>query len=119
MAAAGTSIHSPGIKGCVASENGPILLRTRRSVGRPRARLAGMTTATAISGVRIHGTPAFAAMPVALRSITHNLGVNKDYGSFAVPLGATSLEFHDGVDQAVVPLLPGFPYLNTPIPGAK
>ncbi len=36
-----------------------------------------------------------------------------------VPLGATSLEFHDGVDQAVVPLLPGFPYLNTPIPGAK
>ncbi len=37
----------------------------------------------------------------------------------AVPLGATSLEFHDGVDQAVVPLLPGFPYLNTPIPGAK
>jgi hypothetical protein len=37
----------------------------------------------------------------------------------AVPLGATSLEFHDGVDQAKVPLLPGFPYLNTPTPGAK
>ena len=37
----------------------------------------------------------------------------------AVPLGATSLELHDAVDQAVVPLLPGFPYLNTPIPGAK
>jgi len=37
----------------------------------------------------------------------------------AVPLGATALEFHDGVDQAVVPLLPGFPYLNTPTPGAK
>ncbi len=36
----------------------------------------------------------------------------------AVPLGATSLELHDGVDQAVVPLLPGFPYLNTPLPGA-
>ena len=36
----------------------------------------------------------------------------------AVPLGATSLELHDGVDQAVVPLLAGFPYLNTPIPGA-
>jgi len=31
----------------------------------------------------------FAAMPVALRSITHNLGVNKDYGAFAVPLGAS------------------------------
>ncbi|MBL8305584.1 MAG: DUF4331 domain-containing protein [Rubrivivax sp.] len=37
----------------------------------------------------------------------------------AVPLGATSLELHDAVDQAVVPLLPGFPYLNTPIPGAQ
>ncbi len=37
----------------------------------------------------------------------------------AVPLGATSLELHDAVDQAVVPLLPGFPYLNTPIPGSK
>ena len=36
-----------------------------------------------------------------------------------VPLGATSLELHDAVDQAVVPLLPGFPYLNTPNPGAK
>lgn len=31
----------------------------------------------------------FAAMPAALRSITHNLGVNKDYASFAVPLGAS------------------------------
>jgi hypothetical protein len=37
----------------------------------------------------------------------------------AVPLGATSLKLHDGVDQAVVPLLAGFPYLNTPIPGSK
>jgi len=31
----------------------------------------------------------FAAMPAAMRSITHNLGVNKDYASFAVPLGAS------------------------------
>ncbi len=31
----------------------------------------------------------FAAMPVAMRSITENLGVNKDYASFAVPLGAS------------------------------
>jgi Na+/H+-dicarboxylate symporter len=31
----------------------------------------------------------FASMPVAMRSITHNLGVNKDYASFAVPLGAS------------------------------
>ena len=37
----------------------------------------------------------------------------------AVPLGATALALHDGVDQAVVPLLPGFPYLANPLPGAK
>jgi hypothetical protein len=36
----------------------------------------------------------------------------------AVPLGTTALKLHDGVDQAVIPLLPKFPYLNTPIPGA-
>jgi len=37
----------------------------------------------------------------------------------AVPLGATSLKLHDAVDQAVVPLMSVFPYLNTPIPGAQ
>jgi len=37
----------------------------------------------------------------------------------AVPLQATAFKLHDAVDQAVVPLLPGFPYLNTPIAGAK
>lgn len=31
----------------------------------------------------------FAALPVSLRCATHNLGVNKDYAAFAVPLGAT------------------------------
>ena len=36
-----------------------------------------------------------------------------------VPLGATAFKLHDGVDQAVVPLLAGFPYLNTPNPGAQ
>jgi hypothetical protein len=36
-----------------------------------------------------------------------------------VPLGATSLRLHDAVDQAVVPLLPRFPYLSTPTPGAQ
>ena len=37
----------------------------------------------------------------------------------AVPLGATSFNLNDTVDQAVRPLLAGFPYLNTPLPGAK
>ncbi|HUH91492.1 MAG TPA: dicarboxylate/amino acid:cation symporter [Lysobacter sp.] len=31
----------------------------------------------------------FASMPAAIRSVTHNLGVDKDYASFAVPLGAS------------------------------
>jgi hypothetical protein len=37
----------------------------------------------------------------------------------AVPLGATSLKLHDAVDQAVVPLLPTFPYLFTPLGGTR
>ncbi|QTN25435.1 DUF4331 domain-containing protein [Rhizobacter sp. AJA081-3] len=36
----------------------------------------------------------------------------------AVPLKETAFRLHDAVDQAVVPLLPGFPYLSTPIAGA-
>ena len=36
-----------------------------------------------------------------------------------LPLGATAFALHDAVDQAVVPLLPGFPYLFTPIPGSQ
>ena len=31
----------------------------------------------------------FASMPVAIRSVTHNLGVDRDYAAFAVPLGAS------------------------------
>ena len=31
----------------------------------------------------------FAALPLSLSSATHNLGVNKDYAAFAVPLGAS------------------------------
>jgi Domain of unknown function (DUF4331) len=50
---------------------------------------------------------------------TNAFGFGADCKPSAVPLGATSLELHDAVDQAVVPLLPGFPYLNTPIPGAQ
>jgi Domain of unknown function (DUF4331) len=46
------------------------------------------------------------------------LGFGAACNPSAVPLGATSFALHDAVDQAVVPLLAGFPYLNTPIPGA-
>ena len=41
----------------------------------------------------------------------------------AVPLQQANpgvvFKLHDAVDQAVVPFLPGFPYLNHPIPGAQ
>lgn len=36
-----------------------------------------------------------------------------------VPLGATSAAVHDGSDQAAVPFLNAFPYLNTPNPGSR
>ncbi len=36
----------------------------------------------------------------------------------SVPLGADSAKVHDAVDQATVPFLTRFPYLNTPNPGS-
>ena len=47
------------------------------------------------------------------------LGFGPDCNPLAVPLGATAFTLHDAVDQAKITLLPKFPYLNTPIPGAK
>ncbi|WP_307727641.1 DUF4331 domain-containing protein [Massilia sp. ZL223] len=47
------------------------------------------------------------------------LGFGPDCNPSQVPLGATALRLHDAVDQAAQPFLPGFPYLNTPIPGAR
>ena len=46
------------------------------------------------------------------------LGLGVDCKPSAVPLGATAFKLHDAVDQATVPLLNAFPYLNTPLPGA-
>ena len=50
---------------------------------------------------------------------TNALGFGVDCNPSKVPLGATAFKLHDAVDQAVVPLLAGFPYLNTPLPGSK
>ena len=36
----------------------------------------------------------------------------------SVPLGAKAADIHDAVDQATVPFLPNFPYLNTPNAGS-
>jgi hypothetical protein len=49
----------------------------------------------------------------------NTLGLGATCKPSAVPLGTTAFSLHDAVDQAVVPLLGGFPYLNTPIPGSK
>jgi hypothetical protein len=54
-----------------------------------------------------------------LNSIPGVAGVTSACKPSSVPLGATSALVHDGVDQAVVPFLSGFPYLNTPLPGSK
>ena len=47
------------------------------------------------------------------------LGFGAACNPSAVPLGTTAFRLHDAVDQAVVPLLATFPYLNTPNPGAQ
>ena len=45
---------------------------------------------------------------------TDALGFGAACKPSAVPLGATAFKLHDAVDQAVVPLMTGFPYLYTP-----
>ncbi len=54
-----------------------------------------------------------------LNSIPSVPGATSACKASSVPLGATSALVHDGVDQAVVPFLTTFPYLNTPLPGSK
>ncbi len=54
-----------------------------------------------------------------LNSIPGVAGVTSACRAGAVPLGNTSASVHDGVDQAVVPFLASFPYLNTPNAGSQ
>jgi Domain of unknown function (DUF4331) len=49
----------------------------------------------------------------------NTLGLGAACKPSAVPLGTTAFKLHDAVDQAVAPLLPGFPYLATPLPGSQ
>jgi Domain of unknown function (DUF4331) len=49
----------------------------------------------------------------------NSLGLGTACKPSAVPLGTTAFNLNDTVDQAVVPLLPGFPYLNTPVGGTR
>ena len=50
---------------------------------------------------------------------TNALGFGTACNPSAVPLGTTTFSLHDAVDQAVVPLLSGFPYLATPVGGTR
>ena len=50
---------------------------------------------------------------------TDKLGFGLACNPSAVPLKETAFKLHDAVDQATRPLLSGFPYFATPIPGAK
>jgi hypothetical protein len=54
-----------------------------------------------------------------LNTIPGVAGVSSPCRPSSVPLGATAANVHDGVDQAVVPFLTTFPYLNTPLPGSR
>ena len=54
-----------------------------------------------------------------LNSIPGVAGVTSVCAPASVPLGATSAQVHDGVDQAAVPFLTSFPYLNTPNAGSQ
>jgi hypothetical protein len=54
-----------------------------------------------------------------LNSIPGVAGVTSACKPSSVPAGAASLDVHDAVDQAAVPFLSGFPYLNTPLPGSQ
>ena len=53
-----------------------------------------------------------------LNSVPGVAGVTSMCKPASVPLGAGSANIHDAVDQATVPFLPVFPYLNVPSPGA-
>ena len=54
-----------------------------------------------------------------LNSIPSVPNVTSACNPSSVPAGMAALTINDAVDQAAVPFLPGFPYLNTPNPGAK
>ena len=54
-----------------------------------------------------------------LNSIPGVAGVTSACRPSSVPLGAQSANIHDAVDQATVPFMSGFPYLNTPNAGSN
>jgi Domain of unknown function (DUF4331) len=55
---------------------------------------------------------------LGLNSVPGVPSLNSACRASSVPLGASSANIHDAVDQAVVPFQDAFPYLNTPNAGA-
>ena len=53
-----------------------------------------------------------------LNSVPGVAGVTSVCKPSSVPLGASAANIHDAVDQATVPFMPTFPYLNTPNAGS-
>ena len=98
----------------------------RRPARRPRRRLAGYPNGRRPNDdvVDISLVAVMGGLCVANGAAdTYKLGATCNPGN--VPLGALAFNLHDGVDQAGAkvkaagPLLPAFPYLGTPIPGAR
>ena len=83
---------------------------------RPKDDVVDITLVAALGGLCVANGTANAFM---LNSIPGVAGVTSACNASSVPTGATSLDVHDGVDQALVPFLNTFPYLNTPNPGSK
>ena len=55
---------------------------------------------------------------LALNGVPGVASLTSSCKASSVPLGATSANIHDAVDQATVPFLTRFPYLNTPNAGS-
>ena len=64
-------------------------------------------------------TPNGDSNALGLNTIPGVAGVSSMCKASSVPLGAMSANIHDAVDQATVPFLTAFPYLNTPLPGSN
>ena len=83
---------------------------------RPKDDVVDIALVAMLGGLCVINGPADA---LKLNSVPGVAGVTSACNAASVPLGADSAKIHDGVDQATVPFLTVFPYLNTPNPGAQ
>ena len=83
---------------------------------RPKDDVVDIALVAMLGGLCVINGPTDA---LKLNSIPGVPGATSACNASSVPLGADSAKIHDGVDQATVPFLAVFPYLNTPNPGAQ